>query len=127
MFVSLWLNPTPSPHSIRHTLRVQEYYEQDEARDLCRDLLDAVRYCHSLGVVNHLLAAEYILLTSQHDDTNVKLADFSMACSVSDGYLSEKCGVPNYVAPEIIRGEPHGTVCRLHTSMESPPFPVWRL
>ena len=89
---------------------IQAFYNEKEARDLCRILLDAVRYCHDLGIVHRDLKPENLLLTSQHDDANVKLADFGFARSVMNGYVSTQCGTPGYVAPEILRAESYGTV-----------------
>eukprot|EP00903_Cladosiphon_okamuranus_P010945 g10337.t1 len=85
------------------------YYNEKEARDLCRILLDAVRYCHDLGIVHRDLKPENLLLTSQHDDANVKLADFGFARSIMNGFVSTQCGTPGYVAPEILRAESYGT------------------
>lgn len=96
--------PTPPPPL------TQAYYNEKEARDLCRILLDAVRYCHDLGIVHRDLKPENLLLTSQHDDANVKLADFGFARSIMGGFVSTQCGTPGYVAPEILRAESYGTV-----------------
>ncbi|CAN0277387.1 unnamed protein product [Ectocarpus sp. 4 AP-2014] len=85
------------------------FYNEKEARDLCRILLDAVRYCHDLGIVHRDLKPENLLLTSQHDDANVKLADFGFARSIMGGFVSTQCGTPGYVAPEILRAESYGT------------------
>lgn len=85
------------------------YYNEKEARDLCRILLDAVKYCHDFGIVHRDLKPENLLLTSQHDDANVKLADFGFARSVLKGYVSTQCGTPGYVAPEILKAEAYGT------------------
>ena len=86
------------------------YYNEQEARDLCRVLIDSVRYCHELGIVHRNLKPENLLLTSTSDNTNIKLADFSLACSVLNGNVTEQYGSPGYVAPEILRALPYGTV-----------------
>lgn len=86
------------------------YYNEEEARDLCRVLIDSVKYCHELGIVHRDLKPENLLLTSPGDDTNIKLADFGFACSVLNGSVTEQCGSPGYVAPEILKALPYGTV-----------------
>ncbi|CAM9817699.1 unnamed protein product, partial [Ectocarpus sp. 13 AM-2016] len=87
----------------------KSYYNEEEARDLCRVLLDSIKYCHELGIVHRDLKPENLLLTSKHDDAGIKLADFGFACSVLNGPVSEQCGSPGYVAPEILRALPYGT------------------
>eukprot|EP00752_Nemacystus_decipiens_P004110 g3760.t1 len=87
----------------------KSYYNEEEARDLCRVLLDSVRYCHELGIVHRDLKPENLLLTSRNDDASIKLADFGFACSVLNGPVTEQCGSPGYVAPEILRALPYGT------------------
>lgn len=85
------------------------YYNEKEARDLCRILISGVKYCHDLGVVHRDLKPENLLLSSPSDSANIKLADFGLACSVLGGNVSDQCGSPGYVAPEILRGAPYGT------------------
>ncbi|CAM9494431.1 unnamed protein product [Pylaiella littoralis] len=85
------------------------YYNEEEARNLCRVLLDSVRYCHELGIVHRDLKPENILLASKHDDASIKLADFGFACSVLNGKVTTQCGSPGYVAPEILKAMPYGT------------------
>lgn len=109
----LYVLPTVSyspPAPQKNNTKKQAYYNEKEARDLCRILLDAVKYCHDLGIVHRDLKPENLLLTSQHDDANVKLADFGFARSVLNGYVSTQCGTPGYVAPEILKAEAYGTV-----------------
>lgn len=69
-----------------------------------------MKYCHDLGIVHRDLKPENLLLSSTSNNANIKLADFGLACSVLNGYVSDQCGSPGYVAPEILRGVPYGTV-----------------
>ncbi|CAN0434722.1 unnamed protein product, partial [Discosporangium mesarthrocarpum] len=87
----------------------QAYYNEKEARDLCRIMLGAIKYCHDRGIVHRDLKPENLLMTSRNDDANVKLADFGFARSVLNGYVSTQCGTPGYVAPEILLGQSYGT------------------
>lgn len=73
-------------------------------------LIDAVKYCHDRGVVHRDLKPENLLLSSSSDNANIKLADFGFACSVLKGNVTDQCGSPGYVAPEILKGIPYGTV-----------------
>ena len=55
------------------------------------------------------LKPENLLLASKDDDSNIKLADFGFAVRVRGPYtLSQVCGTPDYVAPEIIASVPRG-------------------
>ena len=48
---------------------------------------------------------ENILLKSQDDLLNIKIADFGLANWLEDGnFLDTSCGSPNYAAPEVISG-----------------------
>lgn len=69
-----------------------------------------MKYTHGQGVVHRDLKPENLLLASKSDDSSIRLADFGFAVSVLNGYVSDQCGTPGYVAPEILRARPYGTV-----------------
>jgi calcium/calmodulin-dependent protein kinase I len=86
------------------------FYNEKEARDVCKILFQALDYCHSKKVAHRDLKPENLLLVSRTDDKNIKLADFGFAKKVSSSKcLLTQCGTPGYVAPEILHGVPYGT------------------
>ncbi|CAN0412134.1 unnamed protein product, partial [Hapterophycus canaliculatus] len=87
----------------------QQFYNEAEARDVCLTLLEAMKYCHGQGVVHRDLKPENLLLASPSDDSSIRLADFGFAVSILDGPVSDQCGTPGYVAPEILRHQPYTT------------------
>lgn len=85
------------------------YYNEREARDLCKILLEAIGYCHSKNVAHRDLKPENLLLLSDKDDASIKLADFGFAKKCTEKKLKTQCGTPGYVAPEILHGTPYDT------------------
>lgn len=86
------------------------YYNEKEARDVCKILLKAVGYCHENSVAHRDLKPENLLLVSRGDDARVKIADFGFAKRVTEPKsLSTQCGTPGYVAPEILEGHLYDT------------------
>jgi calcium/calmodulin-dependent protein kinase I len=84
------------------------YYNEKEARDTCKIVLEAVGYCHSNHVAHRDLKPENLLLLSEDDDSAVKIADFGFAKKVYEhNSLKTQCGTPGYVAPEILEGTPY--------------------
>lgn len=72
---------------------------EDLARHYFRQLVSAVRYCHSRGVYHRDIKPENLLLDG---DGDLKVADFGLG-AVADGSLHHTlCGTPAYVAPEIL-------------------------
>lgn len=102
------LPKTQKPNQRQYTRR--ETYTEQNARDLCKALVGAIKYCHDRGVVHRDLKPENLLLSSPSDGASVKLADFGLACSVLDGPAEAWCGTAGYMAPEIITRRPYGTV-----------------
>ena len=81
------------------------YYNEKEARDTCKIVLEAVSYCHENHVAHRDLKPENLLLLSDVDDSAVKIADFGFAKKVYEpNSLTTQCGTPGYVAPEILEG-----------------------
>lgn len=58
---------------------------------------------------NRDLKPENLLLTSDADDADIKIADFGFA-KVDQSYntLATQCGTPAFIAPEILRHEQYG-------------------
>ncbi|KAM0861102.1 hypothetical protein ACQ4PT_046116 [Festuca glaucescens] len=76
---------------------------EDLARHYFRQLVSAVRYCHSRGVFHRDIKPENLLLDSAGD---LKVADFGLG-AVADGggggaLRHTMCGTPAYVSPEIL-------------------------
>jgi serine/threonine protein kinase len=79
-------------------------YSEKDARDIVRTLMETLLYMHEIGIVHRDLKPENLLLCSENDDTNVKIADFGFAKKISE--LKEKetpLGTLSYVAPEILQ------------------------
>ena len=75
---------------------------EPEARHIFVQIVSAVKYCHSHGVVHRDLKAENLLLDSE---SNIKLADFGFSNYYKEGcFLSTWCGSPPYAAPELFEG-----------------------
>ncbi|KAI9913004.1 hypothetical protein PsorP6_004908 [Peronosclerospora sorghi] len=88
----------------------KSYYNEREARDLIKLLLEAIKYCHDANIVHRDLKPENLLLSSKDDDASIKLADFGFAkrIKLDSDDLVTACGTPGYVAPEILEGRPYG-------------------
>jgi len=95
--------------------RVQQkgFYPEQDAKILLRNLLDAIEYIHSKGIMHRDLKPENILLSSKTSDTDVKISDFGLA-KVSKDYPRRLprshsiCGSDFYLAPEVIKQEEYG-------------------
>ncbi|CAM9708993.1 unnamed protein product [Chrysoparadoxa australica] len=84
-------------------------FEEPAARELMRVLVVAVSYLHSHDVVHRDIKPENLLLVDENEDCHIKVADFGFAERISNlENVDSGCGTPQYVAPEILRGQ-HGT------------------
>eukprot|EP01062_Namystynia_karyoxenos_P077261 TRINITY_DN7738_c0_g1_i1.p1 TRINITY_DN7738_c0_g1~~TRINITY_DN7738_c0_g1_i1.p1 ORF type:complete len:748 (+),score=85.53 TRINITY_DN7738_c0_g1_i1:90-2333(+) len=78
-----------------------------------RQLVCALAYLHGCRVVHRDIKGANVLL---HQMGGVKLADFGTAHHLGQGETvreaaSTTCGTPQWMAPEVVRGEPHGAAC----------------
>ncbi|KAL9184891.1 hypothetical protein ACHAXT_002668 [Thalassiosira profunda] len=83
-------------------------YTENDARDLCRKLLESLRYCHENSVAHCDLKPKNLLLMSEDDDVQIQLADFGFASRVYEPQsLTKQCGTPFFVAPEVLLRTPY--------------------
>ncbi|KAA8914291.1 kinase-like domain-containing protein [Sphaerosporella brunnea] len=96
------------------------YVGNDElARRVFLQLLDAVEYCHSLGIYHRDLKPENVLVCSH--GLEVKLADFGLA--TTDSYTNDfGCGSTFYMSPECQQSSSRTVNC-----YASAPNDVWSL
>ena len=72
----------------------KEKYSEREAREIIRQLTNAIAYMHAHGVVHRDLKPENILLKTRTDDTSIKLADLGFAKLITskDMLMTTPCG-----------------------------------
>lgn len=87
----------------------KEAYTEAEAVETIRPIIDAMQYCHEMGIIHWDLKPENLLYETKDDGSIVKIGDFGLAWFVAPGtFATTACGTPGYVAPEIIKGEKYG-------------------
>ncbi|KAI6235987.1 Protein kinase domain-containing protein [Aphelenchoides besseyi] len=87
---------------------------ENEAREKFWQIVSAVGYLHSNGIVHRDLKAENLLLDTNND---IKLADFGFSNFYGVDPLKTFCGSPPYASPEIFSG----------TSYAGPEVDIWSL
>lgn len=87
----------------------KDCYGEREAANTILHVLDAVRYCHQMGVVHRDLKPENLLYSDDGPAGIVKINDFGIARFYDDDVMTTACGTPGYIAPEILHGRGYGT------------------
>ncbi|KAF1798986.1 kinase-like domain-containing protein [Mucor lusitanicus] len=76
-------------------------FSEPHARRWFLQLIDAIQYCHSLGIIHRDLKLENILID---ENDNVKICDFGFARQTDKNQLLKTfCGSLAYSAPEVIQ------------------------
>ena len=57
----------------------KEFYNEKEASDTIRPIIDAIRYCHSIGVIHRDLKPENLLYVTNEEGAQLKITDFGVA------------------------------------------------
>ncbi|KDQ56794.1 hypothetical protein JAAARDRAFT_36276 [Jaapia argillacea MUCL 33604] len=86
------------------------YYEADAAA-LVRTVMQAVRYLHDCGIVHRDLKPENLLFRTPAEEADIMIADFGLSRILEEEklqLLTEICGTPGYMAPEIFKKTGHG-------------------
>lgn len=81
-------------------------FSEQHTKQWIFQLVDAIQYCHSLGIIHRDLKLENILLDEQD---NVKICDFGFARQTDKNQLLKTfCGSLAYSAPGILLNLPAG-------------------
>ncbi|KAF8809413.1 Pkinase-domain-containing protein [Phlegmacium glaucopus] len=86
------------------------YYEADAA-SLVKTIFKAVQYIHKSGIVHRDLKPENLLFRTKNEDADIMIADFGLSRIMEEeklNMLTEICGTPGYMAPEIFKKSGHG-------------------
>mmetsp|Transcript_13593 Transcript_13593/g.13618 ORF Transcript_13593/g.13618 Transcript_13593/m.13618 type:complete len:152 (+) Transcript_13593:327-782(+) len=73
-----------------------------------RNLLKVLEYLQTKNVVHRDIKLENILFVADNNDFKIKLSDFGLS-SFINAELTQSCGSPGYVAPEILKRRPYGS------------------
>lgn len=82
-------------------------YTEPVARDMIKDLANALQYLHDRMICHRDIKPENLLVIDHRCTKSLKLADFGLAVSVREP-LFTVCGTPTYVAPEILAETGYG-------------------
>ncbi|KAI9504789.1 Calcium/calmodulin-dependent protein kinase type I [Coemansia spiralis] len=94
-------------------IRCRSGFTEQDAASIIRQIVQAVNFLHSHGIVHRDLKTENCLVKAK-DSTSVAIADFGMARILSPDtqnntrLLTSLCGTPGYMAPEMILRLGHG-------------------
>merc|ERR1712176_698590 len=81
----------------------REKYNENDARIVSREILEAIQYMHARNFVHRDLKPENIIFADEREEAPLKITDFGFATTYDKSKgLTQSCGTPEYVAPEIV-------------------------
>ncbi|ESN94012.1 hypothetical protein HELRODRAFT_87901 [Helobdella robusta] len=86
-------------------------YSEAVASHYMRQILEAIRYCHSNDIIHRDIRPHCLLLSSKENSAPVKVGGFRAGVQLNAGMKIVNKGViesPHFVAPEVIKQEPSG-------------------
>jgi len=84
-------------------VRKRRKLKEDLAKYIFKQVVEGLEYCHAKGIVHRDIKLDNILLDSSG---KVKICDFGVSKLLEDirkDVMSEQCGTPAYIAPEILK------------------------
>lgn len=87
-----------------HAITSKHHYSEKDAASMMRTILQALGYCHTMGVLHRDLKPENFLLSENGPNAKIKIADFGLSTFFKEGELfNDVVGSPYYIAPEVLR------------------------
>lgn len=83
-------------------VRKRRKLKEDIAKYIFKQIVEGLYYCHAKRIVHRDIKLDNLLLD---EDGSVKLCDFGVSKHLKDHneVMTEQCGTPAYIAPEILK------------------------
>lgn len=97
--------------SLAEHIKQRKVLNEDDARKFTLQILQAVFYLHTQGIIHRDIKGSNVLLDQFG---NIKVADFGLSKRIQitgsegESNVSSYCGTPYWMAPEVIRAERYG-------------------
>ncbi|XP_046870290.1 serine/threonine-protein kinase PLK3 [Hypomesus transpacificus] len=118
-----------SRKSLAHIWKARHTLTDPEVRYYLRQIISGLKYLHNRGILHRDLKLGNFFVNENMD---LRLGDFGLAAKLETVEQRKKtiCGTPNYLAPEVLNRQGHGTEsdvwslgCVMYTLMcGNPPF-----
>ncbi|XP_074544955.1 serine/threonine-protein kinase PLK3 [Halichoeres trimaculatus] len=118
-----------SRKSLAHIWKARHTLTEPEVRYYLRQIISGLKYLHSRGILHRDLKLGNFFV---NENMELRLGDFGLAAKLETVEKRKKtiCGTPNYLAPEVLNRQGHGTEsdvwslgCVMYTLMcGNPPF-----
>ena len=92
-----------SGYNLFRVISVKEVFTEYDVAEIIYNLMLAVNYIHSKGLVHRDIKPENILFATQGVYSSLKLIDFGLAIESYSASRS-KAGTARYIAPEMLKG-----------------------
>lgn len=82
------------------------FLNEKEASKLVRQILSAIFYMHTNGIMHRDLKPENFLFATKEKGSTLKVIDFGLGAKFNPGdYMTTKAGTPYYVSPQVLKGK----------------------
>lgn len=94
----------------------KEYFEEQYAARIFKQILLGVNYCHQHNIVHRDLKPENFLFETSDDKSTIKIIDFGLSKICFNRQtgriekMNTKAGTPYYISPEVLTGN-YNSLC----------------
>ena len=81
--------------------------KEEEAWDIFKAILNVIDYCHNQNIVHRDIKMENILVDPNTHQIKIIDFGFSLKLSSLSNVVTNYCGTPAYMSPEIVKKIPH--------------------
>lgn len=83
--------------------KLSNHFSERKTREIVRQILSAVRYCHNHGIVHRDIKLENFLFENTSKNSSIKMIDFGISQRFQPAeVLYLQTGTPHYIAPEVL-------------------------
>lgn len=113
---TLYLVMDYHPGQTLRTILKQRKLTLQEVESLAKQMLTCLADAHKVGLIHGDIKPANLMIKQEEQQLKLSIVDFGLASTAEEETIKEAAGTPNYMAPELLLGDPPSPISDLYSA-----------